>query len=300
MYNFNDLKNYIETVLNEKLFETLGAEERDTNPFKLFADVGEAQKSYRHLNTVYAKRYGVCSVIASNVTPINGLQIYNMTASIDILVNVDRVLGLDANNYGEYAPVIETRRILDEIAAERSAVAFVYEKVEESKSYTVIPVFTVSTAGTYAVDAAELGKVVPLSFSVDVSVIEGGINSSEISITIDGETVYASQMAEDMVASSEGQTRIGESRSTFNVQEAKYSLSFVMPLTTSALSLRFLGMMHTGENLTPLSIIVKYGKSNTAPTYSHTMTVASVRLTGEIPNNAGLNIELVEADELPS
>jgi hypothetical protein len=93
---------------------------------------------------------------------------------------------------------------------------------------------------------------------------------------------------------------MGESRSTFNVQEAKYSLSFVMPLTPSSLSLRFLGMMHTGENLTPLSIIVKYGKGNTAPTYPHTMTVASVRLTGEIPNNAGLNIELVETDVLPS
>lgn len=292
MFSIDNFRAFIEQTLNAQL----PTAEQLTKPFRIFADIGEASASYRNLNTVYSNRYGVISVLASNNASINGLQIYNATVSVDILVNVDQSIHDPRANLGEYQPVIDMRALLDKVAAENSGVTkdFIIDRI----SYSVTSVFTLSTASTFEVDAGELGKVVPMTFSVDVSVVETGINSSAISITIDDEAVYASQIAEDMVASSEGQTRMGDSRSSFNVQEARYSLTFVMPLTSSDLSSRFLTAMHTGEISTPLSVVVKYGTKTDSPEYFHTMTISSVRLTAQIPNNAGLNIELIETDVL--
>lgn len=297
MFSLDNLRAFIEELLNAEL----PADEQLTNPFRIFADIGEAEKSYRALNTVYAKRYGVISVLSSNVTPINGLQIYNGTVSVDILVNVDRVISTLTNqgeyNLGEYEEVKQTRSILDTIAANSSAVALAYDI--GGITYSVVPVFTLSTAGTFEVQTSRLGKVIPLSFTVDVSVVETGVNSSAIRIYINNTQVPASQIAEDMVASSEGQTRMGKSLSTFNTQEAKYNLSFVTPLTTTPLSQSFLEKMHSGDSETVFRVVVEYqigDDSQNYPRYTHDMILSSVRLTAQIPNNAGLNIEMIEAD----
>ena len=284
--------------MNAKLAQIAGANEVLEKPFEIFADIGEAQKSYRTLNTVYSKRYGVCSVLSSNITPVNGLMIYNATASVDILVNVDHA-DLAGEDLGEFSEVKQTRRILDEVAAESSATPtpFVEGVLEEGgKTYTVVPVYTLSTAGTYAVETSEMGKIVPMTFSVDVSVVESGINSAAITLTIDGNTVPASQIAEDMISSAEGQTRMGAEKSTFNVQEARYSLSFVTPLTSSAFCQTLLRVLHEGTTATVYSVNVNYADEIS---FDHSMIITSVRLTGQIPNNAGLNVEMSEADILP-
>ena len=290
MFSIENLQEFLEGILNAELPE----EEQLTNPFRLFADIGEAEKSYRNLNTVYAKRYGVISVLSSNVTPINGLQIYNGTVSVDILVNVDRVIGT-LPDLGEYEEVKKIRRILDNVAANSSAVAHTYN--DYGVMYSVVPVFTLSTAGTFEVQTSRLGKVIPLSFSVDVAVVQQGINSSSITLKINNKDVSVSQLAEDMVASSEGQTRMGRSKSTFNEQEAKYSLSFVTPLIDSDFCLEMINLMHNGNisgNIPVYSVSVVYPQPIGG--FAHQMNVASVRLTGQIPNNAGLNIEMIEAD----
>lgn len=299
MFSLDNLRAFIEELLNAEL----PADEQLTNPFKIFADIGDAEKSYRALNTVYAKRYGVISVLSSNVTPINGLQIYNGTVSVDILVNVDRVINT-LPDLGEYEEVKQTRSILDTIAANSSAVALARDI--NGVTYSVVPVFTLSTAGTFEVQTSRLGKVIPLSFTVDVSVVEQGINSSEIKIYMKhnsstssgyGTPIQASQIAEDMVISSEGQTRMGSNRSTFNEQEARYSLSFVTPLITEWLQTDFVEAMHTGVSEI-YKVSVKYPHFSNP--FVHIMKLSAVRLTAQIPNNAGLNIELVEVDTLPS
>ena len=297
MFSIENLQEFLEGILNAELPE----DEQLTNPFRLFADIGEAEKSYRNLNTVYAKRYGVISVLSSNVTPINGLQIYNGTVSVDILVNVDRVIGT-LPDLGEYEEVKNIRRILDTVAANSSAVAHTYN--DGGVMYSVVPVFTLSTAGTFEVQTSRLGKVIPLSFTVDVSVVETGVNSSNIVISMRHRgsngaltAIQASQIAEDMVISSEGQTRMGANKSTFNEQEARYSLSFVTPFITEDLQKEFVTTMHTGVSAV-YEVRIKYPPF-TDP-FTHYMTLSAVRLTAQIPNNAGLNIELVEVDTLPS
>ncbi len=310
MFDINSLKQIIEALLNNQLYEVvknkaiaegvesmeaniIASKAMNTSPFKIFGDLGEMQKSFRNLNTVFTKRFGVLSVLNSNNTSIKGLQIYNATVSVELIVNMDRSLG---DSSGEFDPVKMTRMILDGVSTTYSGVT---QDLEINGTiYAVTTVFTLSNTGTFEAVSSELGKVLPMSFTCDVSVVETGINSSSISLTINGDEVYASQIAEDMVISAEGQTRMGKSLSTFNAQEAKYSLSFVMPLTSSALSNMFLTAMHNGkavdENGNYLTVAVKYGSSET--TYTHHMMIASVRLTAQIPNNAGLNIELVDID----
>ena len=322
MFSVDNLKAFVEERLNEALWEFIKAREMaktpsptvdeaeavadaevSRNPFKIFTDLGEAEKSYRSLNDVYSKRYGVLSTLSSNVTPLGGIQIYNGTFSVDILVNIDRPIGTP-DDTGEYIEVKETRSILDTVAANDSATAHPF--TVSGVDYSVVPVFTLSTAGTFEVQASKLGKIVPLSFTVDVSVVEQGINSAEIMIYIThhdspgsgyGTPIQASQIAEDMVISSEGQTRIGAHRSTFNEQEARYSLSFVTPFISEWLQTDFVTAMHTGVSEI-YKVSVKYPIFPLP--FVHYMKLSSVRLTAQIPNNAGLNVELVEVDEPPS
>lgn len=297
MFSIDNLKTIVERRLNDGLDE-LDEHEFAHNPFKLFVDVGEVERSVRNLNDVYSNRYGVISILSSNSTPINEVAIYNATVSVDLLVNVDRSI-LEGDNSGEYQEVKDTRAIIDMIADKFSGVPFLHS--EEKNTYSVVTVFTLSSAGTFEVVSSKLGKIVPFSFTIDLSVVEQGVNSSNIHLFIDDVEVACSQFAEDMVSSAEGQTRLGKLKSTFNVQETKYAIAFVTPLLDNALCKEFLKIMHRGgysiDVPVPVyKVTVGYDVSDPVE-YNHSMIISSIRLTAQIPNNAGLNIEMIESDQ---
>ncbi|MBQ9115636.1 MAG: hypothetical protein IJY04_01290, partial [Clostridia bacterium] len=181
MYSIDDLAKYIADTLNAQLT----AEEQVTSPFRIYTDIGDLTKAYRNGNTVYKKRFGVCTVSSSNVTPLGTLMVYNASATVEILVNVD---AMDyEGDVGEYAPVKEMRRIIDNVAATISGQPSNVEV--DGVTYSVVPVYTLSNTGAFSVEATELGKMVPLSFNVALNVVERGINSSNIVVTVGGQRV---------------------------------------------------------------------------------------------------------------
>lgn len=282
-------RKHIETKLNELLDE----ETRKASPFLLYTDIGEAKRAYREWNSVTAPRLGIVSLVTSECAPLAGIKIYNFAASIDILVNVDHMSydGSDDGTEGEFEPVAETRDVIDTFAAASSGEPFT--AVIKGESYSVTPSYSLSSAGIFSEQSSDLGTVLPLTFTVRATVVELGVNSSNIVLKINGVQIPASDIAEDMVFSSEGQTRVGAERSTFSVQEARYSLAFVTPLLVDELHKAFLDVLHGGTSEV-YTVEVSYSPWETV--YTHRMNIASVRLTGKVPANVGLNIELVEAD----
>lgn len=296
LISFSRIIEEIENGLNGLLMER-SSEAFETSPFRLYADIGDAEKARRELNDVISPRFGIVSLVTSEVAPLGGLEIYNYSASVDILVNVDKMEyeGL----IGEYAPVKETREIIDSLAAELSAVPFNLIS-PDGVTYSVLPVYNLASSGIFSIQPSELGKVVPLSFTARVSVVEAGVNSADIKIKFDGVEIPVSQINIDMICSSEGQTREGRATSTFNIQEARYSLAFVTPLTTSNFCQKAVAFMHQGEVSGAVRVYqVRVVYPSALGAWSKMMYFSSVRLTAQIPSNAGLNIEMIEADELP-
>ena len=282
--------------IEDRLNDALSTDEKTNFPFRLYTDIGDALKAYRvpGTNTVRSARYGIATVIASDSVPLNAgaLQIYSFSLAIDILVNVDR-MQFDGS-VGDYPEVKKVREIIDELAATESGVPD--SLVSNGINYTFIPVYTLGGAGAYSVQASELGKVVPITFTVSANIVQNGVNSADITIEIDDEVIPCSQFGFDMVSSTEGQTRSNGGNSKFNVQETTFTISFITPLVNSAFCKKMIQAMHRGGSTTPLSVSITYESASFGTIPTHTMYAASVRLTGAIPDNVGLNVELIEAD----
>lgn len=290
-------------TIEDRLNDALIADEKANFPFRLYTDIGDALKAYRvpGTNTVRSARYGIATVISSDSVPLNSgaLQIYSFSLAIDILVNVDR-MQFDGS-VGDYPEVKKVREIIDELAATESGVPV--GLVSDGKNYTFIPVYTLGGAGAYSVQASELGKVVPITFTVSANIVQNGVNSADITIEIDNEVIPCSQFGFDMVSSTEGQTRSSGGNSKFNIQETTFTISLVTPLVDSEFCRKALTVLHGGNNLethavniTYRSLIVPESDPTLYLAYTHTMYIANARLTGSIPDNVGLNVELIEAD----
>ena len=294
MISLDYLKDWLQKKLNQGLPD-------DTELFEIYSDIGDIEPSQRSLNTVYKPRYGILKIISSNVAPIGSLRIYELVATCEILVNVDRMKRTDS--VAEYEPVKKVREIIDNLAISASA------KAEPAKidgtTYSMIPVFTLGSLGSFNFVTSALGKVVPISFNVQLSVIENGINSSDMEVYLDGTQLFVTKVSETMAVSTEGQTHLEDNeeasgsadgkRSVFLVQETRYGIDFVTPLTTSPICKRFLDVMHNGADNTVYTLTVKY-KGIEGAEYVHSVIIPSVSLSSEIPNNIGLNVSLVEAD----
>ena len=312
MISLEYLRNWLETKLNN----TLSADELEAAPFTLYTDIGDIEPTKRDLNTVIAPRYGIVNIVSSNVAPIGSLQIYELIANCEILVNVDRMKR--KGNVAEYGPVRKVRETIDNLAVNKSAQAELVET--DGRNYSVIPVFSLGSIGRFAQVTYALGKVVPISFTVQLSVIENGINSSDMEVYLgDKEEPYkyplfVTKVSETMAVSTEGQTHLAETqgennsadgnRSVFTVQETRYGIDFVTPLTNSEICRIFLDVMHNGADNTPYKLTIKYKGIGSekdengvqCAIYTHDVIIPSVSLSSEIPNNIGLNVSLVEAD----
>lgn len=310
--------DYLKGWLTKKLNDALEPIEQRDTPFKIYSDIGDIEPSRRDLNTVYKPQYGILKIISSNVAPIGSLRIYELVATCEILVNVDRMKR--TGNVAEYKPVKRVREIIDNLAVNASAKAEPIKIEETGPTYSMIPVFTLGSVGSFNFVTSALGKVVPISFTVQLSIIENGINSSDMEVYLgDKEEPYKyplfiTKVSETMAVSTEGQTHLAETqgennsadgnRSVFTVQETRYGIDFVTPLTTSPICKTFLDVMHHGADNTPYKLTIKYKGIGSetdengvqCAIYTHDVIIPSVSLSSEIPNNIGLNVSLVEAD----
>lgn len=291
---FNSLKKIIEDGLNEQLDD----EELRFRPFCIYADVGNFDFATRNLNDIVGKKYGVLSLVASNISPLTTLKFAELTAQCEVIVNVDEMVAdPDDINCMHYAPVAEARNAITNFINENNGVSI--SDTIDGINYTVTTTFTLATAGSFVVTTSNLGKIVPLRFTVNAIFVEDGVSSDKVTYTINyggiGYKLYAIQASENMVGTSEGQTHSGASRVGNTIQEAKYSIELSMPVTDNPLCRHLLSLMHNGVDNTPLALSVNYGIDNFSG-FTHQMLVSAISLSVQRPQNVGINISLIEAD----
>jgi hypothetical protein len=294
---FKYLKNFIENGLNAQLSE----EEQSLRPFCIYADVGNFDFSTRNINDIIGKKYGVLSLIGSNISPLTTLKFAELTAQCEILVNVDEMeLDTDDVSCMHYAPVAAARKAIEDFVSENNGASF-YVEVEDEE-YSITPTFTFSTAGSFTVTTSNLGKIVPLRFSVTCVFVQSGVSSDSVSYTIqyDGGNyeLYVIDASENMVGTTEGQTHNADIKTSNTVMEAKYSLELSMPLTSNEFCQKLLEIMHNGTDNTgyPLTVTYQLGVNNSV-SFEHNVIITNVSASVQKPRNVGLNITFLDADD---
>lgn len=290
---FKYLKNYIEDGLNEQL----SLEERELRPFCIYEDVGDFDFASRNLNDIIGKKYGVLSLVGSNISPLTTLKFAEIIAQCEIVVNVDEMtVDPEDPSVMQYAPVAAARKAIDDFVSINNGVSFYDE------GYAITPTFNFSTAGSFTVATSNLGKIVPLRFTVTCIFVQSGVSSDAVkySIDYDGETfeLYTIDASESMIGTTEGQTHSGDSKTGNTVMESKYALELSMPLTSNKLCTKLLDIMHNGTDNTPYSLTVSYAlDENTSLEFNHSVIITNVSASVQKPRNVGLNISFLDADD---
>jgi hypothetical protein len=290
---------YLSKMIEDGLNAQLSSEEQQFRPFRIYPDVGDFDFATRDLNDIIGKKYGVLSLIASNVSPLRTIKFAELTAQCEIVVNVDEMT-VDADDIGcmHYAPVAEARQALTDFISAYNGKS--RSTTIENKDYTVTTTFTLATAGSFVVTTSNLGKIVPLRFTVTAIFVESGVSSDNVSYTItyngDDYTLYAIQASENMVGTSEGQTHSGDSRVGNTIQEAKYSLELSMPVTDNDLCKHLLSLIHNGVDNQALKLTVNYGVDGLSG-FEHWVIVSNISLSVQRPQNVGINLSFIEADD---
>jgi hypothetical protein len=99
-----------------------------------------------------------------------------------------------------------------------------------------------------------------------------------------------------MVGTSEGQTHSGDSRVGNTIQEAKYSLELSMPVTDNDLCKHLLSLIHNGVDNQALKLTVNYGVDGLSG-FEHWVIVSNISLSVQRPQNVGINLSFIEADD---
>ena len=301
MEYFKYLKNFIETGLNEQLED----KEVTIRPFCIYEDLGDFDFAKRSINDIIGKKYGVLSLITSNISPLSTLQFAEITAQCEIVVNVDEMELEDENDQNsclKYAPVAATRKAIENFVAKYNAKAH-YTSDEEGVSFSVTPTFEFATAGSFAVATSNLGKIVPLRFTARCIFIQNGVSSDSAKYTVEyggkNYELYTIEASETMTTSAEGQTHAGESLSVATIQEAKYGVNLVMPLTNNDFCRKLIAVMHNGADNTLYKLTVSYeldSSPESVISFDHDVIITTVSLSVNRPRNIGLNISFVDGD----
>ena len=295
MITFDDLKEN----MREKLNGALSPEEFSVSPFHIYSDIGDIIMPKRDGNTIISKRNVIMRQISSNVTSLGTLKLSELTAEVEILIPIDEMEGETVDTL-EYRPVREAKELIQSVAMDYTGKAETITKANDGM-YSVIGVYNLGTLGNLDIAVSPYGEMVSMSFTVFYTIIENGINADNMTITLDDTELFVTNVSENMVASTEGRTHEMSAKSVFVVQEARYGIDFITPLTTNPICEIFLNALHNGvDNKSTLTLKVNYGQkkeSGELKEYTHKVVIASVSLTSQRPSNIGLNISLVEADE---
>lgn len=292
---------YLSKMIEDGLNAQLSPEEQQFRPFRIYPDVGDFDFATRDLNDIVGKKYGVLSLVASNISPLTTLKFAELTAFCEIVVNVDEMTDVEGDeSVMEYAPVAAARKAIEDFIADANGVS-IYDE-----GFSITPIFELATAGNFKIVTSNLGKIVPLRFSVNCVFVQNGVSSDSVHYKIEYQgaqrELYAIEASENMIGTTEGQTHNGDTKTSNTVMEAKYSLELSTPLTSDPFCLKLLDIMHNGTDNTayPLTVsyvtgVDEYGEDDTVE-YTHNVIITNVSASVQKPKNVGLNITMLEAD----
>lgn len=279
MIGLETIRDNIQTTLNANQFGKV---------FRLYTNDGEFRKAFRDGNDITEYINGICRVSNSSLTPLKSLSILTMSVEVEFCIRVDN-LEKDAN--GNYIEVLNIQALCENFVNSQNGQTITL--TEDNKTYvlavnTEMPIVGVERLVT------PLGKCLPITLQIFYTMVENGVNSSNVSLYIGGEEVPYTDLTIDRVfVNTVAQKATEEVGKTINEQNS-VSISFVAPLTTTALGNDYTDIILDGGNNIALPVTIDYKSLNKKANY--TMTFSSLKHTSSGVQNVGVQGTLVEVD----
>lgn len=294
--------DYVVKTVESGLNDELDATEQVNRPFRIYPDIGDYIPSKRNINDVMGKRYGVASVTASDISPNSSLKFAELTVLFELVINVDgmEVVELDTGESG-YKEVINTREIIQEFISKYQGKSYKY--VDGAETYSITGTFECPQTGGFAITTSDLGKIVPIRFVANYIFIQNAVNSADITYSIRylGKLyeLYTIQASETMVTTTEGQTHVNNSVVKSTIQECKWGLEIATVVVDNPLFYELYDDMINGISQGGYELVktIKFNDSKTITTTKKVL-ITNISMSVQPPNTVGMNLTMIEADEL--
>lgn len=229
--------------LTDELSNALNAQGNPGVTFVLHNDTGEYTKSVRDYNDVKDVINGIVTLTSSEVENTNdGLTIASLTTRTELLVpcrdteedikqiilNSDGTYGEETARTGNVAFLAAVRDWIDEFCAKNGR-ATLYDT--EGNSFDTSWVYSLVTSGVRQMDSFA-GDYFTFVIYADYNLIQGGVNSRSITLTLDGEQISYSSITPRRVPTQEANVYAkGEAIGKSLTSDTVFGLSVILPAT---------------------------------------------------------------------
>ena len=229
--------------LTDELSSALNAQGNPGVTFVLHNDTGEYTKSVRDYNDVKDVINGIVTLTSSEVENTNdGLTIASLTTRTELLVpcrdteedikqiilNSDGTYGEETARTGNVAFLAAVRDWIDEFCAKNGR-ATLYDA--DGNSFDTSWVYSLVTSGVRQMDSFA-GDYFTFVIYADYNLIQGGVNSRSIVLTLDGEQISYSSTTPRRVPTQEANVYAkGEAIGKSLTSDTVFGLSVILPAT---------------------------------------------------------------------
>lgn len=288
--------------LTDELSSALNAQGNPGVTFVLHNDTGEYTKSVRDYNDVKDVINGIVTLTSSEVENTNdGLTIASLTTRTELLVpcrdteedikqiilNSDGTYGEETARTGNVAFLAAVRDWIDEFCAKNGR-ATLYDT--EGNSFDTSWVYSLVTSGVRQMDSFA-GDYFTFVIYADYNLIQGGVNSRSIVLTLDGEQISYSSITPRRVPTQEANVYAkGEAIGKSLTSDTVFGLSVILPATGRKMTGKVFDYILNGNRNEAhfLTVNTPHGNKDYLVQFGQTDATASGVL------NVGLTISFVE------
>lgn len=278
--------------------EAYAATSGDARTFHIFKEAGERgvlafnafeqRTTEEMLSEVFATLY----VTPSQMLPIPGLSVLNISATLEVLVDVNKT---PAESDGSYPELDYILSLIQGYTSENNGDT--YTMSEGNKNYTVTINYSPATASTWRLESSLTGEVVPVSVSVFLRAVENGVSTNDIKIKLDGHDVFFESVSFTRNKVVEPYTfGTDESAQSTAIQHA-FGIDLVLPLLTGDVGNIVRNEVLLGSLNQEHTVTVQIGDDDQKP---YTCIFGNSSLSGEVGKNVGVTVSLIERHVLPS
>lgn len=272
----------IETGVLAKILQDGLNANSDNIVFKIFADDGKFQKAVRQINTITKYVNGVYTVISSDLLPFKALNMYTITATLDLIVDVEN-RSTDEN--GNYIQVEKVKKILNNYGNANNGQIFTITGLD----YQISAVYNFATVGTEQV-LSPLGRCIPVQMWIRYQFVENGVNSNSANIYINGESIPVQIGSITRLRTMTNNNYSGDIATKATGEQNGLSIDLTAPLLSTNFGKELTEDVLNGGNNKAYLVQVGYNTKNKA----YLMALGTNVSNFEINKNVGQNFSLVE------
>jgi hypothetical protein len=277
--------------------EEYAATAGDARTFHIFKEAGERgvlafnafeqRTTEEMLSEVYATLY----VTPSQMLPIKGLTVLNISATLEVLVDVNKT---PVNDEGHYPELDYILSLLERFTSENNGETYIAD--EDNKNFSVTVNYSPATASTWRLESSLTGEIVPVSVSIYLRAVENGVSSNDITIKIDNEEVFFESCVFTRNKVVEPYTYTEDAPTKSTAIQHGFGVDLVLPLINSTVGTKIINEVLDGSLNTPHTVYIKIGNERYRV---YNCIFGNSSLSGQVGKNVGVTVSFVEYHEMP-